>query len=549
MGRLLPAALVLLTALGAPAASRAAWQSPGTGGQSARAITLPAGSTPTASVSNRSVTVSWSAASLPGGGTVAGYDVRRYSTGGVLQSIGSGCSGTVAATSCTETAVPAGSWRYAVMPRQGNWSGAEGGLSSAVTVGAPSLSLAPAAVGSLPATLSGSLASYVAGQTVTFRLDNASTGTVLSATVTPSTIPASGSASVSVTLPAGTASGAHTVYAVGSAGDSASASVAVTTTVMTSAWDLRDASSGVSANESAATAFSGDGRTFTTGNWPAAFSATRYVEYDPNTPLPNGRAVTGAAFTYRRANVSNGDTACFYAEVRRVSTGAVLGTHGSAASPFACVNNTNMSTATVPLPELTTTDLVNDARVRVYARSSNSRALAVDQATVSGTVGTMPFVLYAKQYVDAATGTASAFPWSQAALDGTALSTGADWLTSFQANHYLQVTFPAYVPAGATVTGAVLRHAYRPTANGNTACWYAEAYSGGALIGTYGSAAAPAGCNADNAVYATDSVSMPDVNSAVRANDLTVRLYFRGSSNGNKRTQHDLTDVSISYYE
>ena len=497
------------------------------------------------------MSVAWSAASLPGGGSVAGYEVRRYSTGGTLQSTGSGCSGTVAATSCTETAVPAGSWRYAVRPRQGNWTGAEGGLSTAVTVAAPSLSLAPATVSSLPATLTGSLSGYVPGQTVTFRLDDASSGTVLSGTVTPSTIPASGSASVSVTLPAGTASGAHTVYAVGSAGDTTSASVSVSaaTTVTTSAWDLRDVSSTVLADESAPTAFAGDGRTVTTGNWPAAFSATRYLEFDPNTPLPSGRAVSGAAFTYRRANASNGDTACFYVEVRRVSTGAVLGSHGSAASPFACVNNTNMSTATVPLPELTTTDLLNDVRVRVYTRSSGSRATVVDQATVSGSTGTMPFVLYAKQYVDAASGTASAFPWSQAALDGTALSTGADWMTSFQANRYLQVTFPAYVPVGATVTGATLRHAYRPVANGNTACWYAEAYSGGALIGTYGSSAAPAGCSADNAAYATNSVTMPEVNSPARANDLTVRLYFRGSSNGNKRTQHDLTDVSISYSE
>jgi hypothetical protein len=411
-------------------------------------------------VSNSNVTVSWSATSLPGGASVAGYVVRRYSTGGALQTIGSGCSGTIATTSCTETGVPNGSWRYTVTPVQGNWTGAEGGQSTAVTV-------------------------------------------------------------------------------------------AVSTTVTTSAWDVRDLSTTVSVDESAPSAFSGDGRTFNTGNWATAFSTTRYVEFDSNTTLPSGQSVSGASFNYRRAASAAGDTVCFYFEVVRISTGAVLGTHGSAASPLGCVTGTTLATTATSLPEITSTDLLNDTRIRVYGRSSGSRATTIDLATLSGSAGSTPFTLYTRRYGDAtAGGTPTAFPWSQIAQDGTALQAVGNWANTFQATRYLQAKFPAYVPGGAMVTGATLRHAYRSVTAGNTACWYAEVYSGGSLIATYGSAATPVGCNSSSSAWATDSLSMPAVNSVARANDLTVRLYFRGSANGNNRgTQHDLTEMALTYVE
>jgi hypothetical protein len=502
-------------------------------------------------VSNRSVTVSWSATTLPGGAAVAGYVVRRYSSTGTVQTIGAGCAGTVTAASCTETDLPAGSWRYSVEPKQGNWTGPESGQSTAVSVAAPGLTLAPASVTSLPATLSGSLASFKPGQTVTVRLDDASSGTVLTSTVAPATIPSSGSATVSATLPVGVSNGSHTIYAVGSAGDVASAPVAVssTTTITTSAWSLRDVSTTTLVDESAPSAFSGDGRVTTTGNWAPTFAATRYVDFDLSTALPAGKAVSGATFDYRRAASATSDTNCFYFEVRRISTGAVLAAHGSAASPVGCVTGTAQTGSSIALPELTTTDLVDDARIRVYASSSGSRGTNVDVATLSGTAGSTPFTLYATQHADAAAGgAATAFPWSQAALDGTPLDAGGNWSNTFQTSRYLQVTFPAYVPSGATVSSATLRHAYRPAAAGNTACWYAEAYSGGSLIATYGSSATPVGCNSSATTYTTDSLPLPEVNTAARANDLTIRLYFRGSANGNgRRTQHDLTDLTIAY--
>ena len=550
MRRHLTSGLAFLAVLVAPSAAGAAWSSPGSGGQWARAISLSGGSTPTASVSNRSVTVSWSATTLPGGAPVAGYVVRRYSTGGTLQSIGSACSGTVSSTSCTEAGVPGGTWRYTVQPKQGNWTGAEGSQSSSVTVAAPSLTLSPTTVSSLPATLTGSVAAYVPGQTITFRLDNPSTGTVLSATVTPSTIPAGGGASVSVTLPAGTAPGAHQVYAVGSAGDTASAPVSVTTTILTPAWDLRDGSTGALTDVSATHAFSGDGRTFATTNWSNAFSTSRWIDYDLNASLQPGLAVSGASFNYRLAATNAGDTACFYFELRRASTGIPLpgGTHWSTTTPAGCVTGTTLTTVPVSIPELNTTDLANDARIRVYTRmSTNNRATTIDMATVTGSVGSMPFTLYGTSYNDAADGSAALFPWSLAVTDGTAYTSATDWATTFNTARYLRVTFPAYVPATATVTSATARFSHRPVSSADTSCWYAQTYSGGSPLVTHGSSTTPVSCTTGTA-YAVGTLTLNEVTTPAIANDLTIRIYERVTGSNNTRTtQHDLADMSVTY--
>src|SRR5919202_1061616 len=176
----------------------------------------------------RSVTVSGATSNLPDGTAIASYTVRRYDTNGNVQTIGSGCSGTITALTCTETAVPGGTWKYAVTPVRSNWTGTEGPQSASVTVASPSLTFSSStSVTSLPTTLNGTIAAFVGGQTVTFRLDNASTGTVLSGTLSPTPVPSGGGSSVTVTVPSGTSNGSHTVYAIGSAGDVASASITV----------------------------------------------------------------------------------------------------------------------------------------------------------------------------------------------------------------------------------------------------------------------------------------------------------------------------------
>ncbi|MHB8273468.1 MAG: LamG-like jellyroll fold domain-containing protein [Dermatophilaceae bacterium] len=111
----------------------------GTGGNGASAAaTVNQGATPTASAAGQAVTVSWAARTLSNGNAVAGYIVKRYDVGTLtLQIILSACTGTVTATTCTESSVPTGHWVYSVTPVFAtNWRGAESLKSNAVTIDA-----------------------------------------------------------------------------------------------------------------------------------------------------------------------------------------------------------------------------------------------------------------------------------------------------------------------------------------------------------------------------------------------------------------------------
>ena len=227
--------LAVILAVGAgPGVAYAAWSGNGATTVQVQAATMPSGSAPTVSASGHSITVSWSGGSLLGQ-SVNGYTVKRYNGAGVAQTVGAGCSGTITALSCTESSVPAGTWTYTVTPLLYSWLGTESPASSAVTIQAPGLSITSATtVTSLPATVTASLTGYTAGQTVSFKLDSA-TGTTLTSTLSPTSIPASGSAAASITLPAGTAQGAHTIYAVGSQGDTATGAITVNRPVVSAA--------------------------------------------------------------------------------------------------------------------------------------------------------------------------------------------------------------------------------------------------------------------------------------------------------------------------
>ena len=238
-----------------------------------------------------------------------------------MQTLKTACTGTITALTCTENAVPAGSWRYSVTPIVGtNWKGTESTQSTAVTVTAATVTVTPTTVTALPQTFSGSVNSFISGETVTFRLDS-TTGTVLSGSISPSTVPSSGTATVGVTIPSGTSNGSHRIYAIGSAGDSvyATVTVAIPRTVSTSAWDVRDSSSGTEVNVTDPFA-AADGLTSTTLAYGAAFAANRYDESDFNGPLRPGVAVSAANFNLRIAAPSAGQTACFYVEIRSSRT-------------------------------------------------------------------------------------------------------------------------------------------------------------------------------------------------------------------------------------
>ncbi|MDX6588669.1 MAG: hypothetical protein QOI31_3142 [Solirubrobacterales bacterium] len=549
--RLLIAALAV--ALMLPALAQAGWNLNGSGNGYAKATSIAAGTTPTASVSNRSVTVSWTATG--GSVPVTGYIVKRYLAGGAEQTIGANCSGTVAGTSCTENTVPPGNWRYTVTPARQNWRGNESGQSTAVTVNSPALTLSPNTVTSLPQVLTGQITSFVAGQTVTFRLDNQTTGQVLTGSITPSTVPANGTANVSVTLPDGVANGSHTIFAIGSGSDVASANVTVNrplTTITTSAFDWRDASAGgAAANASYGLAFPSDSRTLTTGNWTTSFAAGRYIDVDLNSPLRNAVNVSSGTINIRLAtNTAVSGNGCFYVEARKASDNSLLTTYGSSGSPF-CTSAANTQTNfSIPISG-TTGALVNDTRFRIYGRTSLLAAgFVVDQVSLSLTTDDGNFTLYPKNSNDASSGAASGIVPFALALDDDVTVTNttlANWQTTYATTRYMLATFPAYVPTGATNLSVTMTHVYRANAATRQVCNYVESFAGATSIGTHGSSGSDLSCSSSATADTTDTIPLPEVDTVAEANSLSARIYMKRSAAGTVQSRHDQVRLSITY--
>jgi len=219
-----------------PAAAMA-WTAQGGGQASVTGGSMPAATAPiSVTASNHSVTVSWNQITLQGamlgGQTGGGYEVVRLpAAGGAAQTPNSSCgsivSGAAAVLTCADSSVPSGSWRYAIIPRWQTWQGAQSASSATVTIGSASLSFSSSTtITTLPATLTGTVTSFFDAETIGFRLDSP-TGTTLTGSVagapTPASVPSGGSATITVTVPAGT----HTIYAVGSNGSTATAAITV----------------------------------------------------------------------------------------------------------------------------------------------------------------------------------------------------------------------------------------------------------------------------------------------------------------------------------
>lgn len=222
-------AAVIAIVVGVPTIALAAWVAGGTGKGYSKAVSMPTGNQPTVSATGRNVTVSWTASNIVGATHVNGYVVSRFDDAtDTSQTVGSACSGTIAALTCIEAAVPGGTWYYEVTPVQGAWTGPSSLASATIAVASPSLTFSSSTVmKTLPTTLSGTVAGFATGETLTFRLDDPVAGTLLTGTVTSTPIPANGQSAVTVKIPTGTTDGVHTVYAVGSLGTQASASITV----------------------------------------------------------------------------------------------------------------------------------------------------------------------------------------------------------------------------------------------------------------------------------------------------------------------------------
>lgn len=202
---------VLFISWGGPAAN-AFWQTLSSSNfGAAKADSVPQGSVPTASVSGTNVTLSWAAATTPGGHQASGYTIARYASpsGGTAVAAGGGCTGTVTALSCTEQSVPGGTWYYTVTPVISLWAGAESTRSAVVntdttppTASVASISPAPNAAGynnSSPVTVNLSAADNTGGSgvaTITYTVDGGSQVTVNAAT-TAVTVSGNGTHTVS----------------------------------------------------------------------------------------------------------------------------------------------------------------------------------------------------------------------------------------------------------------------------------------------------------------------------------------------------------------
>jgi Ice-binding-like/Chitobiase/beta-hexosaminidase C-terminal domain/Bacterial Ig-like domain len=230
-------AVLLATAIIAGLAAQAAlgyWTGAGvagTGRGAAGAATLNQGAAPTAKeTGSTTVTVSWGGSGLSNGVPADGYIVRRYDQAtGVESTVGAGCAGVIAAVTCTETGTPGGNWEYAVTPLFGsNWRGPESVKSGAVNTGPGSVTLSRSLFGGtvapLPAVVTGTVSNFGPNQAIAFFLDGSK-----ALTGSPAQVGAGGGATISVTLPAGTADGPHTL-SVRSATTEASSGILVDNT-------------------------------------------------------------------------------------------------------------------------------------------------------------------------------------------------------------------------------------------------------------------------------------------------------------------------------
>ena len=309
------------------------------------------------------------------------------------------------------------------------------------------------------------------------------------------------------------------------------------------AWSVGDSSSGTEVDKSDPLSYSADTLVSATGAFAAAFAATRFMQWDYNHSLAAGLAVSSPTFNLRVLPNAAAQTACWYIEVRRTSTNALLATHGTAVAPYGCVTGSTYATVSVALPEVSTTDIANDLRIKLFANETAAAAVKIDLATVTGSTAYGSFSLYEETMSNAATGTATITPWSLATVDATVISNATNWTTAFAATRYLRFTFDPGVPVGSAITSASFTHTYQST-TAATSCYYFEVYSGATLLGTHGSAATPVSC-ATNAAWVTDTVTLAEVNSVARANGVQVRMYVRNS--GSSKTRHDRVLLSLTY--
>lgn len=315
-------------------------------------------------------------------------------------------------------------------------------------------------------------------------------------------------------------------------------------TVAIAGWDIRDSSSGTESNVTDPYAYA-DGIIDSPKGWTTAFSSTIYLAWDYNAPMPAGQALSGANFLFRFIPNVGAETGCFYFEVRRASTDALLGTHGSTSSPVACHTGSTYTTFSTSLPEVSSSDIANDLRIKLFAKESNAKPLKIDLATVSATTSAGTWTLFESSFNDQVEFNTTT-PWKLHAADGTFFLPSNNLPTTFASNKYVTFTFDPFVPGTASVSAASLTIVYQSATSGATSCFYYEVYSaGGSLLATHGSSSAPESCHAGSSSWTTYTASLPEVDSPANANGVKVKMFVKNS--GSNRPRVDQSELTLTY--
>lgn len=319
------------------------------------------------------------------------------------------------------------------------------------------------------------------------------------------------------------------------------------TTATVAAYDVGDASAGAGEVASPEPAAFTDATTYSsTGSFATSFATTRYLDFTMSSPLAAGLAVSSPVFKLDYASSSTARTLCFYFEVYNTTTSALLETHGSTSSPVGCTTSTTAVTTSTPLTNVTTTDIADSLRVRVYMSSSVAAKGIVDRAVIAGSTAYQSFTLYPNQISDcsASCGTAVVTPARLAAQDTSTLVSAATWATTFATTRYIRLGFPPTVPAAATVSSATLNLLLSAVTAGRTLCVYVEVYSGATLLATHGSTTTPALCTSAT-TDSTLTLPLPEITTASQANTCQIRVY--GKSNAAGKSAFDVATLTVGY--
>jgi hypothetical protein len=212
-----------------------------------------------------------------------------------------------------------------------------------------------------------------------------------------------------------------------------------------------------------------------------------------------------------------------------------------------CTANTTITTS---LPEVTDTTILGDLAIRVYLTNSASTTDVVDLGTVSATTSQGSPTTYIKSVTDNTGASPSTYAWSLCCSGDTPVFvSGGAWDTTFNTSKYLKLTFPGYVPSGATSVSASFTHAYRSHTSGANSCWYFEVYTGSTWV-AHGSSSSPISCNSSNTTWQTDGpISLSEIDTAAKADNAVIKLYVKnsGSNAARRNSEHDVATLSVNY--